>query len=62
LKIIKKLISELKKITHKNIGQLQKIFILSTINFGNQIMALNNLIYLCIIKYLVKYNKEIIGI
>ena len=47
LKIIKKLISELKKITHKNIGQLRKIFILSTINFGNQIMALNNLIYYC---------------
>ena len=44
LKIIKKLRNELKKRIHKNVSPLKKIFILSSLNFGNQIMALNNLI------------------
>lgn len=43
LKIIKKLRKELKKRIHKNVSPLKKIFILSSLNFGNQIMALNNL-------------------
>ena len=47
LKIIKKLRKELKKRIHKNVSPLKKIFILSSLNFGNQIMALNNLIYYC---------------
>ena len=44
LKIIKKLRNELKKRIHKNVSPLKKIFILSSLNFGNQIMALNNLL------------------
>ena len=38
---------ELQNLTKKNFHLLKNIFIESTINFGNQIIAFNNLIYYC---------------
>jgi hypothetical protein len=43
---------ELQNLTKKNFSFLKNIFIKKTINFGNQMIAMNNLIYYC----------EIIGI
>lgn len=42
-----KLKNELFKITKKNFSLLKNIYILKTINFGNQMIAFNNLIYYC---------------
>ena len=38
---------ELQNIAKKNFSMLKNIFIKKTINFGNQIIAMNNLIYYC---------------
>ena len=43
----KKLMQELQNLTKKNFHLLKNIFIEGTINFGNQIIAFNNLIYYC---------------
>ena len=47
IEVKRNLSKALKNITKKNIRLLKNIFIEKTINFGNQIIAMNNLIYYC---------------
>ena len=47
LEIKEKLIQKFSRISKKDFRLIKKIFILSTFNFGNQVAALNNVIYYC---------------